>query len=209
MRPPTCQHRCSWCLCWDTFTQTERNSFHNHTMEPVWWGESGLVYSRRCVRISKMLIMCIAMHATWIWSCSRTFHTSQQREFSFRTCAVLPLFSPGHQNAPVYLTRLLREGCQELHPQDGTSTIVNTVHQNLDLIQCFESIRTSGLFDSSEEGIWLPEDAAGWGFPLFLCSCFISSCLMLTCCTSSCRRRTFMQSSSNVPSRASQAVCRQ
>ena len=50
------------------------------------------------------------------------FTRLSSESFFFRTCAVLPLFSPGHQNAPVYLTRLLREGCQELHPQDGAST---------------------------------------------------------------------------------------
>ena len=42
--------------------------------------------------------------------------------FSSQTCVVLQLFSPGHQNTLVYLTRLLKDGCQELHPQDGTST---------------------------------------------------------------------------------------
>ena len=70
------------------------------------------------------------------------------------------------------------------------SRVVNTVYENRDdLIQCFEAIRTGSLGSFDQ--------------PFFTKSCPTS-----TFCTRSSRRRTSMLSSSNVPSTASQAVCR-
>lgn len=88
---------------------------------------------------------------------------------------------------------------------NSSSRIVSAVYENPDdLIQCFESIRTSGSFGSTtlREASGFLKMLRDRDFKFFLC-CFI----MLTSCTSSCRR-TLMQPSLNVSCRASQTVCR-
>ena len=173
-------------------------------------GESGLMRSRRCVLTSKLSIMCIAMNTSWIWSCSRPLLTSQYCQFSFQAYAVLPLFylvTKTHQH------RLLKEGCQELQPQDGTSTAGSSTLCTRTLMSSCSVLNPSGHWVHLTAPQW-GRHLASWGCcrmrtSRFFCSCFISSCLMLTCCTSSCRRRTLIQFSSSLPSRASQAVCRQ
>lgn len=91
---------------------------------------------------------------------------------------------------------------------NSSSRIVSAVYEDLDdLIQCFESIRTSGSFGSAtlREASGFLKMLRDRDLKFFLC-CFIKSSLMLTSCTSSCRGRTLMQPSLNESCRASQIV---
>ena len=70
----------------------------------------------------RMPIMCIAMHISLIWSCSKLPPASRKSTFSFPIWAVLRHSFPGHWNGAAFWTRLFHEDCPELHLQGGILT---------------------------------------------------------------------------------------